>query len=366
MKQSRNNQITKVSIIGIGANAVIAFFKVVVGILSNSVAVLLDAVNNVSDALSSAITIIGVKLAGKKPDSKHPFGYGRVEYFSAILVAGIIFAAGVSSMIESVKAIIHPEQTSFTWVSVIVIVVAMIGKLIQGRYFQVRGKTLNSDALVASGLEASYDAVLSAATLLGAAVSMFWNIYIDGYIGAVISAFIIKTGFEMLLDPLGKVVGKRVEGDLAKAIKSKVMEVPGVLGAYDLILHDYGPDKAIGSIHIEVSDTLSSHQIRKVCRSVCALVYSEFKASVTVGIYVMNDTDPEAVAMREDIRQIAMSQDGVKQMHGFFADENEIAFDIVVAFDHDTFTICQNIKNQVMERYRARTLQITIDTDYSG
>ncbi len=366
MKQSRNNQITKVSIVGIGANAVIAVFKVVVGILSNSVAVLLDAVNNVSDALSSAITIIGVKLAGKKPDSKHPFGYGRVEYFSAILVAGIIFAAGVSSMIESVKAIIHPEQTSFTWVSVIVIVVAIVGKLILGRYFQVRGKALNSDALVASGLEASYDAVLSAATLLGAAVSMFWNIYIDGYIGAVISAFIIKTGFEMLLDPLGKVVGKRVEGDLARAIKSKVMEVPGVLGAYDLILHDYGPDKAIGSIHIEVSDTLSSHQIRRVCRSVSALVYSEFKASVTVGIYVMNDTDPEAVAMREDIRQIAMSQDGVKQMHGFFADENEIAFDIVVAFDHDTFTICQNIKKQVMEKYRAKTLHITIDTDYSG
>lgn len=366
MKQSRSNQITKVSILGIGANAVIAAFKVAVGLLSNSVAVLLDAVNNVSDALSSAITIIGVKLAGKKPDSKHPFGYGRVEYFSAILVAGIIFAAGVSSMIESVKAIIHPEQTTFTWVSVMVIVVAIVGKLILGRYFQIRGKALNSDALVGSGLEASYDAVLSAATLLSAAVSMIWDLNIDGFIGAVISAFIIKTGFEMLLDPLGKVVGKRLEGDLAAAIKSKVAEVPGVLGAYDLVLHDYGPDKALGSIHIEVSDTLPSYQIRKVCRRVSALIYSEFKASVTVGIYVMNDTDPKIIAMREDVREMAMSHEGVQQMHGFYVDEEEIAFDIVVSFDHDASTISQRLKEQIANKYPGKTISITIDTNYSG
>lgn len=366
MKQSRNNQITKVSIVGIGANAVIAAFKVIVGLLSNSVAVLLDAVNNVSDALSSAITIIGIKLAGRKPDSKHPFGYGRVEYFSAIVVAGIIFAAGVSSMIESAKAIIHPKQTSFTWVSIMVIVVAIVGKLILGRYFKIRGKALNSDALVASGLEASYDAVLSAATLLSAAVSMFWSINIDGYIGVVISAFIIKTGIETLLDPLGKVVGNRVQGELATAIKSKVTEVPGVLGAYDLILHDYGPDKAIGSIHIEVSDTLPSHQVHKICHHVAALIYSEFKAVMTVGIYVLNDTDPEVIAIREDIRQMAMSQDGVQQMHGFFVDDDEIAFDIVVSFNQDAPAICHWLKEQITMKYPGKKVKITIDTNYSG
>lgn len=344
----------------------IAAFKVLVGLLSNSIAVLLDAVNNVSDALSSAITIIGVKLAGKKPDSKHPFGYGRVEYFSAILVAGIIFAAGVSSMVESVKTIIHPELTSFTWISVMVIVVAIVSKLILGRYFQIRGKALNSDALVASGLEASFDAVLSASTLLGAAVSMLWNVNIDGYIGVVISAFIIKTGIETLVDPLGKVVGKKVQGELAAAIKSKVREVPGVLGAYDLILHDYGPDTAIGSIHIEVSDALPSHQIHKICHRVAALVYTEFKAVVTVGIYVLNDTDPEVANMREDIRQMAMSQDGVQQMHGFFVDEEEIAFDVVISFDHDAPAISRWLKEQISQKYPGREVHITIDTNYTG
>lgn len=365
MKQSRNNQISRVSLVGIGANAVIATFKVIVGLLSNSVAVLLDAINNVSDALSSAITIIGVKLAGRKPDSKHPFGYGRVEYFSAIVVAGIIFAAGASSLIESVKAIIHPEQTAFTWVSVIVIVVTIVAKLILGKYFIIRGKSLNSDALVASGYDASYDAILSAATLLGASVSILWNINIDGYIGVVISAFIIKTGIEMLLDPLGKVVGKRVEGDLAAAIKSKVNEVPGVLGAYDLVLHDYGPDTAFGSIHVEVSDKLPSHQIQKICRRVSALIYSEFKAVMTVGIYVSNDTDADIIAMREDIRLMAMSYEGVQQTHGFFVDEEEIAFDIVISFDHDAPTICHALEKQISAKYPGKKVHIVTDTKFS-
>lgn len=365
MKQNRNNQITKVSLVGIGANAIIATFKVIVGLLSNSVAVLLDAINNVSDALSSAITIIGVKLAGKKPDRKHPFGYGRVEYFSAILVAGIIFAAGASSMMESIKAIINPESTTFTWVSVTVIIVTIVGKLLLGNYFKMRGKALNSDALVASGFDASYDAILSAATLLGAAVSMLWSINIDGYVGIVISAFIIKTGIEMLLDPLGKVVGNRVEGDLASAIKSKVNKVPGVLGAYDLILHDYGPDTAIGSIHIEVPDTLPSNEIQKICRRVSATIYKEFKAVMTVGIYVLNNTDADVVAMREDIRHMAMSHEGVLQMHGFFADEEEIAFDIVVSFDHDAAAITHKLADQISKKYSGRTVLIHIDTKYT-
>lgn len=366
MKHSRNNRITRVSLVGIGANAVIAAFKVIVGLLSNSVAVLLDAINNVSDALSSAITIVGVKLAGRKPDNKHPFGYGRVEYFSAILIAGIIFAAGASSMVESVKAVINPEPTAFTWVSVMVIVVAIAGKLLLGHFFKIRGKELNSDALVASGLDASYDALLSASTLVGAAVSMLWNINIDGYVGIVISAFIIKTGIETLLDPLGKVVGKKVQGELATAIKSKVAQVPGVLGAYDLILHDYGPDTAIGSIHVEVPDTLSSHQIQKICRRVSATVYSEFKAVVTVGIYVSNNTDQKMIAIREDIRRMAMSQEGVQQMHGFFMDEEEIAFDIVVSFDHDAHAICHWLEGEINKKYPGRKVHITTDTNYSG
>lgn len=366
MSQSRNSRITKVSLIGIGANAVIAVFKVLVGLVSNSVAILLDAVNNITDALSSAITIVGVKLAGRKPDSRHPFGYGRVEYFSAILIAGIIFAAGASSLVESIKAIIHPERTAYSLTTVIVIIVAIIGKLALGCYFKDRGKVLNSDALVASGVDASSDALLSASTLVAAAVSMIWDITIDGYIGLVISAFIIKTGIETLLDPLGKVVGTRLQGDLAAAIKSRVSSLPGVLGAYDLVLHDYGPDTAFGSIHIEVSGALTPVQIQKITRSVSALIYTEFKAIVTVGIYVVNDTDPEVIAVREDVRRMALSHAGVQQMHGFYIDEAEMSFDIVVSFDHDSAAISSSLREELLAKYPGKQIRIQIDTNYSA
>lgn len=365
MSTSRNSRITLVSAVGIGANVLIAGTKVVVGLLANSVAVLMDAVNNLSDAMSSAITIIGVKLAGRKPDAKHPFGYGRIEYFSAIIISGIIFAAGASSLVESVKAIFHPETTDFSWVSVIVIVVALLAKVVLGRYFRLRGKALNSDALVASGIEATYDAVLSASTLLAAGVSMIWGISIDGYIGALISLFIIKTGIEMLLDPLGKVVGNRLQGDLSVAIKQRVKEVPGVLGVYDLVLHDYGPDRAMGSLHIEVSDSMSARDVHKVCRRVAALVYTEFKALVTVGIYASNDTDPEILAMQDKVRDLAMAHKGVKQIHGFFVDGNMIAFDIVIAFNHDAAAICRDLAEEVSQAYPGHRAAINVDTDYS-
>lgn len=365
MNQSRNSRITRVSVVGIAANLLIAGFKMIVGLLANSVAVILDAVNNLSDAMSSGITIIGVKLAGRKPDRKHPFGYGRIEYFSAIIISGIIFAAGVSSLVESVKAIFNPVESDYSMVSLIIIVVAILSKIVLGRYFQSRGKTLNSDALVASGVEAMYDAILSASTLLAAGVSMIWGVSIDGYVGAVISAFIIKTGLEMLLDPLGKVVGTRLQGDLSSAIKHRISTVPGVIGVYDLVLHDYGPSTALGSVHIEVSDSMTVAQVHKVCRKVANLVFTEFKAVVTVGIYASNTSNSEVVAMRDAIRALALSNNGVKQIHGFYADDEEITFDIVIKFSEDAAQICKTLEEQVRQLYPGPEVRIVVDTDYS-
>lgn len=365
MGNNRNDRITRTSIVGIVANLLLSAFKLVVGLVSNSVAVVLDAVNNIADALSSAITIVGVRLAGRKPDRKHPFGYGRIEYFSAIIISAVIFAAGVSSLVESVKAIFHPEITEFTLVSLSVIAVALVGKLILGRYFVKQGEKLNSDALVATGTEASYDAILSGSTIFCAAASMIWGVSIDGFVGLIISAFIIKTGIEMLLDPLGKVVGNRLQGELSQTIKQRIKEVPGVNGVYDLVLHDYGPEKAIGSVHVEVSDTLTPSEIQIVTRSVAALVYSEFKAVVTVGIYVSNDSDPGILKMKKLISDIVLPHDGVKQMHGFFTDGDNIVFDIVVAFDHDADAICRSIEREITKIYPDKLLNIVVDTDYS-
>ena len=158
--ENRDKVIVRTSIVGIVANIFLAAFKAVVGILSHSIAVVLDAVNNLSDALSSVITIVGTKLAGKLPDKKHPLGYGRIEYLSAMIVAAIVLYAGITSLVESVKKIIHPEKADYSAVALIIIASAVVVKLILGRYVKAQGEKVNSSALVASGADASFDAIL--------------------------------------------------------------------------------------------------------------------------------------------------------------------------------------------------------------
>ena len=157
----RNSVIIRTSIIGIVTNVFLAAFKAVIGLMSNSIAVILDAVNNLSDALSSIITIVGTKLAGKLPDKKHPLGYGRIEYLSALTVAGIIFYAGVTSAVESVEKILYPEKPEYGTISLVIIAAAVVVKIVLGKYVKSQGETVNSGSLIASGSDALFDAVLS-------------------------------------------------------------------------------------------------------------------------------------------------------------------------------------------------------------
>lgn len=176
LEENRDKVIIRTSIIGILTNILLAVFKAVIGILSNSIAVTLDAVNNLSDALSSIITVIGTKLAGKLPDRKHPLGYGRIEYISAMIVSGIVLYAGITSEVESVKKIIHPEKPDYSIISLVIIAVAIIVKIILGRYVKVKGEQVNSGSLVASGSDAMFDAILSGSVLVSAIIYMLSGI----------------------------------------------------------------------------------------------------------------------------------------------------------------------------------------------
>lgn len=172
----RSSQIIRTSIIGIVANVFLALFKALVGFLSNSVAIVMDAVNNLSDALSSVITIVGTKLSQLPPDRKHPFGHGRIEYFIAIIIAVIVFSAGITSLIESGKKIIHPSEPVYTTTTLIVIGVAIVVKLILGRFVKRQGELLNSDALTASGSDALFDAIITLTTLVSAGIMLLWGV----------------------------------------------------------------------------------------------------------------------------------------------------------------------------------------------
>ena len=268
----RSKQIIRTSVIGIVTNVFLAGFKALVGLLAHSVAIVLDAVNNLSDALSSVITIIGTKLSVRPADRKHPFGYGRVEYFTAIIIAVIVLTTGITSLIESVKKIINPTLPEYTTVTLVVIIVAILTKLVLGWYVRRQGKKLDSDALVASGSDALFDAVITLATLVSAGVMLIWGVSLDGYLGALISIVIIKAGVEMLSSPINQLLGTRASADLIHEIKEEILGMEGVQGVYDIILHGYGPNLSIGSLHIAVPDTMTAHRIHGLTRQISEMM----------------------------------------------------------------------------------------------
>lgn len=364
----RERQITRTSIIGILTNVVLEAFKAAVGLVAHSIAIVLDAVNNLSDALSSVITIVGIRLAKRKPDKDHPFGHGRIEYFSAIIIAGIVFAAGVTSLVESVKKLFQPGVPDYSTVTLIVISVAILTKLVLGRYVKKKGEELRSDALVASGSDALFDALISASTLLGALVTLRWHISLDGIIGILIAVFIIKAGVEMLGRPLSEVLGRRAGSELTQSIKADVASIPGVLGAYDLILHNYGPESAIGSVHVEVPDALSAKEVNSITKQVQRIVLERHSLFLTVGIYAVNDPNGSLGPMAQDIRETVKAFDGIKSVHGLVIDDvrHYISFDGVIEFKvDDKNELKQAIAAALKEKYPDYTAEISFDIDYS-
>lgn len=361
----RQKQITKTSLTGVIINIFLSGFKAFVGFfLAHSIAVLLDAVNNLTDALSSVITIVGIRLAKRNPDNAHPFGHGRIEYFSAVLIAGIILAAGVTSMVESVKKIIHPELPVFDLLSVIIISVAIVAKLILGRYTSSQGKKYNSEALIASGADARFDAIISASTLLGIIITLLFGITLDGWIGAVIALFILKAGFELLGESLSSILGNRPDSETTKAIKATVCEIDGVLGAYDLVLHDYGPDSALGSIHVEISSTMSAEDIHRLTKHIQLAVKDKYHVFLTVGIYAVDETH---VKQREEIKRFAMEYDGVLGTHGVFIDDTMkyISFDVLTDFTVNRDQLQNDLKNHISTLLPGYKVDINFDSNYS-
>ena len=265
---SREKTIIKTSVIGIIVNVLLAGFKAVVGLMTHSIAIVLDAVNNISDAASSIITIAGIKLAGKEPDKEHPFGHGRIEYLSAMIISVIVLYAGISSLSESVKEIIHPETPNYNLVSLIIIAVAVVTKILLGRYIMGVGEKVNSDSLTNSGKDALLDSILSASTLAAAVIFLLFHISLEAWLGVIIAIVIIKSGFGMLRDTISQILGVRNDAELSKGIKETVEGFPDVQGAYDLVLNNYGPNRWNGSIHIAVPDTYTADQLDELIRNI--------------------------------------------------------------------------------------------------
>lgn len=365
---NRSKGIIRTSFIGIAANVLLAAFKALVGLLANSVAIVLDAVNNLSDALSSVITIIGTRLSVRPADSKHPFDYGRVEYFTAIIIAVIVLTTGITSLVESVRKVFNPAEPDYTTVTLIVIIAAIVTKLVLGWYVKKKGKQLDSDALVASGSDALFDAMITLATLISAGVMLIWNVSLDGYLGVLISLAIIKAGVEMLASPINQLLGAQAPPDLIHQIKSEISEMEGVQGVFDIILHGYGPNVSIGSLHIGVPDTMTAHQIHGLTRKIAEMMMADHGIVMTVGVYANATGDNKHALLQRDVIQTLARHENIIQVHGFFYDEATRSISVDVVPDRsitDDEAFIHQLQEQLSAAVPGVPVSIIIDHNYS-
>ena len=366
--KERGKIIVRTSVIGILSNLLLSGFKAAVGMLTGSIAIALDAVNNLSDALSSVITIIGTRLAAKNPDREHPLGHGRYEYIAAEIISAVILYAGITSLVESVKKIITPSAPDYSAVSLVIVGAAVAVKIVLGSFVKKQGVRVNSDALRDSGKDALFDAVISATTLLAAGIFLVFGLSLEAWLGALISLYIIWSGVDMFRETMSRILGERVDTELSRAIKGTITGIPGVSGAYDLILHSYGPDKWQGSVHIEVPDTWTAEDIDRVSRQIQELVYVEHQVILTgIGIYARNTVGGEAETARTRITEAVMAEDQVLQIHGFNFSEAEktIRFDIVLDFSADRQAVSDQILRKVQAMYPDYRIRIVVDSDIS-
>lgn len=368
----REKEIIKTSIIGIIGNVILVGFKAFVGLVAGSISIVMDALNNLTDALSSIITIIGTKLSNKKPNKKHPYGYGRIEYITSTLIAFLILFAGGMAIYESIKSIIDYFQNGtmpeFEIYSIIIIAAAIVVKVGIGLFFIHKAKTTQSDALDASGKDALFDSILSTSTLVGMLVAKFFGVYVEGYLGIIIGLFIIKSGIEVLKESLSSMIGDRFDRDFVVKIKNDINSIEGVLGTYDLILNSYGHNKNIGSVHIGVKDNLSSKEIQEIERNITSMMYEKYNTIITVGVYAENIDDDLSKSVYEGILQVIKDYKYVLQIHGFYLDSIKkiINFDLVISFDDDMpLETIKEIKEKVINNNPDYKVIINYDQDFT-
>ena len=365
---NRTRSIVRVSLVGIGANVLLAAAKAIFGLLANSIAIVLDAVNNLTDALSSIITIVGTWLAGKRPDRNHPYGHGRAEYLTTIVIGGLVLYAGIAALVEAVKRIIEPSAATYDITTLIIVAVAVVVKVCLGRFFKAKGKALNSDSLSASGTDATMDAIISASTLIAALITFLGGPGLEAWLGAIISLVIIKAGIDILREAVSKLLGERVDADVARAVKASVAAVPGVLGVYDLTLHDYGPERLQGAVHIEVDENATAREVDRITREVQAKAFAENRVLLhTVGIYSSNAGTDDAVAeMRHLVAEMVEEDPDVLEAHGLYVDEasRNVRLDIVVSYAaEDRDAVYAGFVSKLSERFPGYHFLTVLDPD---
>lgn len=340
--------------VGIVCNLLLCGFKFLAGMLSGSVSVTADALNNLSDASSSIISLLGFKLAEKTADEEHPYGHARYEYLAGLTVSALVLVIGAELMHSSVLRIITPEPVEFSLVTFIVLGASILVKLWLMVFYKKIGQRIDSETLSASAADSRNDVISTAAVLAAAVVAYFTDFQTDGIMGAAVAVFIILSGIGLLRDAISPLLGKAPDAELCESIHNKVMSYDGVLGTHDLMLHDYGPTRRFGSVHVEVAadmPLMDSHEIADRIE----LDFAEQGLVMTVHIDPVV-TDGEAGDARRELTEIVKTIDERLSVHDvrlvFGADSTRCFFDCVVP--HEMGMTEQELREEISRFMRAK------------
>lgn len=347
-------------------NLLLSLSKIIIGIVSNSIAITSDAINNLSDAVSSIVTIVGAKMANKEPDKEHPYGHGRIEYISSLVISIFLFLVGWEFLKSSISTIKNPKELSFSYVSIFVLILGLLVKLWLGYYNKKIGKEQNAPALMATSKDAYGDVLISLVTIISTIVFLLFSINIDGYIGVLVAIFIIYSGVDLIKDTINTLIGERTDKELGKKIYKFVDAWPTVEGGYDLMLNNYGPNNHVGSMDVTFLDTMSLVDVSLELLKLQNAVYDEFQIYLVFGIYVKNTQNPRVVEDEKKIRDIIFVHKEVKEVHAFYIiyEEKLIRLDIVVDFGTDKCYFLDHIKDHINEEYPDYRVILNIDHRY--
>ncbi|MCQ2059902.1 MAG: cation diffusion facilitator family transporter [Bacteroidaceae bacterium] len=364
---TRQGVVMTTSAVGIIVNVLLASIKVAIGVLANSIAVISEGINNATDSLSSVITMVGAKLSNKRPTKKHPFGYGRIEYITSLVIAGLIIATAVELLKSSIKLIIEPEDLTVNTLTLIIIAASALVKLWLAWFTIKKGRQVNSGILVAMGTDSRNDCIVSAVTIVSALIFIIFHLSVDAYAGIITSLFIFKAGFDILKDTLANLLGQPVEKETADELYKIIRSTPGVLNAADMILHNYGPDRYSGSVNIEMDHQMTVEQLYATIHKLQLDIMHQKGITMVFGIYAVDRDHSEIKQMRHQIAQYVRGKEHIISYHALYLEPqtNLIYVDLVVDYDlKDWDGLRTDFTEYMHNLYPDNKIELTIETEY--
>ena len=358
-------------IVGIICNLLLSILKFIVGTVSNSVSITADATNNIADAGSSIITLVGFRLSEKPADEDHPYGHARIEYVTGLIISFLILLIGYDILKSSIDKIIHPEESVFSWVTVIILVSSIIVKLWLSRFNKVLGKQIKSTALEATAADSRNDCISTAAVLIATIISHFTSLNLDGFMGVGVAIFILISGIGLVKETIGPLLGQAPSKEMYEKIEQKILSYENVLGVHDLLVHSYGPGSFFASAHIEMDAKIDV----LVCHDIMDKIERDFSKQLNIHLVVHLDPTvldcEETNELKEVVREILYDIDPIITFHDFrvvVGDKaKNVLFDIVVppSYKYTDKELKDIIKNRVNEAGKGNLYAvIVVDRSY--